>query len=396
MQRILIGIGAASLLLIGLTGVFGGNALHVSAQDGNGVGDCEDPFEGQTIRFNVSFWQETDFCQRSIDLSTVISGGPPPDGIPPIDNPVYESIADAAEWLSDESPVVVVEVNDAARAYPLAILTWHEIVNTDLGGEPITVTFCPLCNSALVFDRTVDGEVLDFGVSGNLRNSDLIMFDRQTDSWWQQFTGEGIVGTYTGTTLELIPSQVVGFAQFVEAFPDAEVLSRETGASRSYGRNPYAGYDSVETPFLFEGDIDERLPATSRVLAGVIAGEPMAYPFPALQDEIVINDTVGERNVVAIWQPGSRSALDAAQIDTSRDIGTVGLFSRELADGTVLTFTLDGNNVVDEQTGSTWNLFGRATAGELEGTELRPLLAAPHFWFAWAAFQPETTVYGLE
>jgi hypothetical protein len=396
MQRILIGIGAASLLLIGLTGVFGGNALHVSAQDGNGVGDCEDPFEGQTIRFNVSFWQETDFCQRSIDLSTVISGGPPPDGIPPIDNPVYESIADAAEWLSDESPVVVVEVNDAARAYPLAILTWHEIVNTDLGGEPITVTFCPLCNSALVFDRTVDGEVLDFGVSGNLRNSDLIMFDRQTDSWWQQFTGEGIVGTYTGTTLELIPSQVVGFAQFVEAFPDAEVLSRETGASRSYGRNPYAGYDGVETPFLFEGDIDERLPATSRVLAGVIAGEPMAYPFPALQDEIVINDTVGERNVVAIWQPGSRSALDAAQIDTSRDIGTVGLFSRELADGTVLTFTLDGNNVVDEQTGSTWNLFGRATAGELEGTELRPLLAAPHFWFAWAAFQPETTVYGLE
>ncbi len=396
MKRILIGIAAASLLLVVLTGVFGGNGLHVNAQQGNGVGECEDPFEGQTIRFNVSFWQETDFCQRNIDLSTVLSGGPPPDGIPPIDNPVYESVADASKWLSDESPVVAVEIDGEARAYPLAILTWHEIVNTELNGMPITVTFCPLCNSALVFDRNVDGEILDFGVSGNLRNSDLIMYDRQTDSWWQQFTGEGIVGVYTDTQLEFVPSQVVGFAQFAEEFPDAEVISRDTGASRSYGRNPYAGYDSTSAPFLFEGDLDDRLPATSRVLAGVISGEPTAYPFSALQDEVVINDTVGERDVVAIWQPGSRSALDASSIDESRDIGTAGVFSRELEDGTVLTFVVEGDAIVDEQTGSEWNLFGRATAGELEGTELRPVLAAPHFWFAWAAFQPETTVYGLE
>ena len=330
---------------------------------GNGVGECDDPFEGEQVRFNVNFWDETNFCIHSVDYGEILSGGPPPDGIPPIDNPQYESVEAASEWMIEESPVISVVIDDVARAYPLAIMTFHEIANTEQAGVPISVTFCPLCNSALVFERTVDGDVLDFGVSGNLRNSDLIMYDRQTESWWQQFTGEAIVGEYTGTQLDVLPSQIIGFGQFAETYPDAEVLSRETGANRNYGSNPYAGYDSTENPFLFDGEVDRRLPATSRVLAGFVGSEAIAYPFNALQEEVVINDTVDGRDVVAVWQPGTKSALDQRDIDASRDIGTAALYERELDDGTVLTFTVEDGNIVDEQTGSTWNAFGPGDRG---------------------------------
>lgn len=397
MKRLFVGLALVGVIVALGFGLFGTDTSHVLAQRGNGVGDCENPFEGQTIRFNVSFWNETNFCKHSVPYDEFLSGGPPPDGIPPIDNPVYESIEDASSWLADESPVIAVEVNDVARAYPLAVMTWHEIVNTEQGGEPISVTFCPLCNSALVFDRNVEDEILDFGVSGNLRNSDLVMFDRQTESWWQQFTGEGIVGEYTGTQLTILPSQMVGFAQFALEFPDGEVLSRETGVSRSYGSNPYAGYDSTSNPFLFTGEIDSRLPATSRILGGFVGGEAVAYPFAALQEDIAINDEVADRAVVALWQPGKRSALDQRDIDASRDVGTAAIYSRELEDGTVLTFTADAEGVItDEQTGSQWNQFGRATSGELEDTQLRQIISGTHFWFAWNAFQPDSIIYGLE
>ena len=369
----------------------------VGAQLGNGVGECEDPLAGLNVRFTLRYWEQTNFCKTNVDLESILSGGPPPDGIPPIDNPVYESVEQASAWMIEESPVVVVTVNEETRAYPLAVLTWHEIVNTEIGGEAVTVTFCPLCNSAIVFDRTVEGDTLDFGVSGNLRNSDLIMYDRQTESWWQQFTGEAIVGEYTDTMLEMLPSQIIGFGAFAAEFPEAEVLSKETGARRQYGQNPYAGYDSVETPFLFDGELDERLRATERVLAGYIGGEAIAYPYPTLQAEQVINDTVGEREVVALWQPGVKSALDSREIDASRDVGTAAVYSRELEDGTILTFSpTDDGGIVDDETGSTWNAFGRATSGELEGTRLRQMIAAPHLWFAWNAFAPEAELYGFD
>lgn len=382
----------AGLSLVLVAGAFGG----AFAQPDTENGECEDPLRGSNIRFR-EFWTLTDFCQSSIDFSEVISGGPPPEtGIPALDDPQYESIEDANAWLVDQSPVVAVTVNDETRAYPLAVLTWHEIVNTELGGEPITVTFCPLCNSAIVFDRNVEGAVLDFGVSGNLRNSDLIMYDRQSQSWWQQFTGEGIVGQYTGTMLTMLPSQIVGFGQFAEEHPDGEVLSRNTGFNRSYGANPYSGYDSTTNPFLFAGEIDDRLPATSRVLAGFIGGQAIAYPFEALQTEGVINDTVDGREIVALWQSGVASALDQRQIDASRDVGTAAIYSRELEDGTVLTFNVEDGVITDDQTGSEWNSFGRAESGELEGTQLRQIVAGTHFWFAWTAFQPEAELYTAE
>jgi hypothetical protein len=375
---------AISLILLCLL-----NHLPAAAQN-----SCENPFEGETLRFNTSYWDQTDFCQHSVPYSEIRSGGPPPDGIPPLDDPQFETVEAAGAWLQPQSPVIALELEGEAKAYPLAILIWHEIANDIVGGVPVAVTYCPLCNSAIVFDRRVGDETLTFGVSGNLRNSDLIMWDRQTQSWWQQFTGEGIVGVYTGTQLSFLPSQIVGFGTFAEQYPDGQVLSRETGFSRSYGTNPYAGYDSAETPFLFEGEIDPRLPAMERVLAGRIGGEAVAYPFSLLQEQGVINDAIGDMPVVAFWQGGVTSALDAGAINDSRDVGTAALFSR-IVDGRALTFTLDEAGVLrDSETGSAWNTFGESIDGELAGARLELQLAAPHLWFAWAAFRPDTRVYG--
>lgn len=353
---------------------------------------CDNPpFDTSRIS---SVWDKTDFCKYEEGVyDEIISGGVPRDGIPPIDNPQVESIDAASQWLQPQSPVIAFQLDGIARAYPLAILTRHEIVNDIIGDTPIAVTFCPLCNSAIVFDRRVDGQTLRFGVSGLLRNSDLIMWDDLTQSWWQQFTGEAIVGEHTGKQLTIYPSQVVGFGAFVQQYPEGEVLAP---GGRSYGSNPYVGYDSAPQPFLFRGEPDDRLFPTERVLAGVIGGEPVAYPFPVLAERIVINDTVGGKEVVAIWQPGATSALDQSSIDESRDVGMAALYNREL-DGQVLTFSADTDGVIrDDQTGSTWNIFGTAAEGELAGEQLTQELAFPHFWFAWAAFRPDTVIYGQD
>ncbi|MAS35521.1 MAG: hypothetical protein CL610_16030 [Anaerolineaceae bacterium] len=376
------------VLVIGVSSFWPGEAATVV----HAQLSCDDPpFDTSQI---VQVWNKTDFCQHQDGVfDEIISGGVPRDGIPPIDNPRFESLDAASRWLQPQSPVIALEVDGIARAYPLAVLTRHEIANDVIGKVPVAVTFCPLCNSAIVFDRRVDGETLRFGVSGLLRNSDLIMWDDQTQSWWQQFTGTGIVGAYTGQQLTLLPSQVVGFGAFAEQYPAGEVLQGPRG---DYGRNPYVGYDSSERPFLFQGQTDDRLFPTERVLAGVIGGEAIAYPFPVLADSIVINDTVGGEDVVAIWQPGATSALDQSSIDDSRDVGMAALFGREL-DGQTLTFRVNESGaILDDQTDSTWNIFGTATAGELTGSQLQQQFAYPHFWFAWAAFQPDTAIYSSE
>ncbi len=374
----IVGIGV--LLAAGLTGGVSPLPAHAALQD------CPPPAR---VGF-LSFWDTTDFCQHTVPLDEIISGGPPPDGIPPIDDPQFQSLEDAWGWLQPQSPVIAFELDGDARAYPLGILTRHEIVNDEVGGVPVAVTFCPLRNSAVVFDRRVAGETYRFGVSGNLRNSDLVMWDDVTKSWWQQFTGEGIVGVHAGDQLEILPSLVVGFGEFARQYPDGRVLS----PVRGQGTNPYVNYDSNSFPFLFEGEIDKRLFATERVLGVQLGGEAVAYPFPALGETPVINDMIGDFAVVAFWQPGAASALDAAVIDESRDVGMAALYDRTLNDR-VLTFSLNADGQpVDDQTGSVWNVFGTAVEGELAGSQLRQHLAFPHFWFAWAAFRPDTRIWG--
>lgn len=314
------------------------------------------------------------------------------NAMPPIDHPRWEA-ASRVTWLGQRSPVVVVVRHGHARAYPLAVLIHHGVVNDTFEGVPIAVTFCPLCNSPLVYDRRVNGQVLRFGTTGMLRHSGLILWDDRTQSWWQQLTGTALVGALSGTLLEIIPSRLVGFEQFVQRFPDGEVLVGDAALPpMSYGRNPYIGYDSSPQPLMYAGQPDPRLPATERVLAGVIGGQPIAYPFSVLAQHGVINDVVSGRPVVAVWHPGTVSALDRGKIDESRDVGSAALFSA-VVDGHILTFQRHGYALVDEQTHSTWNLFGEATSGALVGAMLQQYPAQPMFWFAWAAHHPNTSVY---
>ena len=336
----------------------------------------------------------TDFSKRSVPYAEIFSGGVPRDGIPPLDNPQFTTVADADQWLEAQEPVIAFELNGAAKAYPLQILTWHEIVNDTVGGVPVVATFCPLCNSAIVFERTLGGVVYDFGVSGKLRNSDLIMWDRQTESWWQQLTGAAIVGELTGQRLRLLPSSIVAWQDFKAAYPAAAVLSRETGHRRDYGTNPYVGYDRVDKPpFLFFGRQDDRLLPMERVAALTVGAAAAAFPFSLLEREGVVHYRVGGRDLAVFFQPGARSALDGRAIADSKEVGATGVFERDLA-GQRLTFQWDGEGFADAETGSRWNILGQAIAGPLAGGQLTPIVHANHFWFAWAAFRPDTEIVG--
>ena len=362
---------------------------------------AETPVRGQDscrpADLNTANWS-TDFCNSQVDFSEILVGNPRKNGIPSVTDPSLESVDAASAWLNDRSPVIALEIKGEARAYPLAILMWHEIANDEIAGLPVAVTFCPLCNSSVTFDRRVKGGALDFGVSGLLRNSDLIMFDRQSESWWQQLTGEGLVGEYAGSLLDIVPSQVIGFGRFAERYPDGLVMSRDTGHNRQYGINPYSNYDSRPgQPFLFRGDVDPRLDsAVDHVLAALIGDIAKAYPFEILRQERVINDTVAASPIVIFFQSGVASALGDSVIDKARDIGTAGMYESTI-DGEIHTFVANGDGTfTDEQTGSTWNAFGEAIAGELAGSQLQWIHAFPHFWFAWAAFHPETEIYGVD
>ncbi len=336
---------------------------------------------------------KTDWSNRSIDLDELMSGGPPKDGIPSITHPQFVSIEEAGRWLALQEPVIALAIEGVARAYPLQIMTWHEIAIDEVGGVPVVVTFCPLCYSAVAYDRRVDGQVLSFGVSGLLRHSDLVMFDRQTESLWQQLSGEAIVGAYTGTTLRPVPAQIISFEQFARAYPDGTVLSRETGYTRSYGRNPYVGYDSIEErPFLYRGPRDKRLPPMEKVVAVSLGEVDKAYPHSITRKLRVVNDAVGDQPVVVFHDDGAVSALDQSQIRDSKEIGSTGVFDPRL-DGQHLTFRYEDGRFLDQQTKSTWDVTGRALAGALEGKRLRPIPHGDFFAFAWFAFKPETALY---
>lgn len=336
----------------------------------------------------------TDFSKHSVPYDEILSGGPPKDGIPAIDSPKFISVEEADQWLEPQEPVILFQVDDDARAYPLQILTWHEIANDVVGDKPVVVTFCPLCNTAIAFERTVDGQVLDFGTTGRLRFSNLIMYDRQTETWWQQASGEAIVGEMTGEQLEFLPATIIGWDEFKNEHPDGRVLSQETGFNRPYGRNPYQGYDNINSsPFLYRGpETPGQLPSLARVLTVDTGQQAVAYPYSVLQEVHVVNDTISDQEVVVIWESGTASALDAGTVAGGEDVGTAAVYSREL-DGETLTFTFDGSRIIDEQTGSEWNVLGQAISGELEDKQLQELVSVNHFWFSWAAFKPETRVY---
>lgn len=276
----------------------------VAAQDGQPT----PPFWDQE-------WGNTDFQRASVPFVEILSGGPPKDGIPAIDDPQFINAADETELPGDEPVITLAMDGERARAYPIRYLTWHEIVNDRIGDKPVSVTFCPLCNSAVVFDGLLDGREMTFGVSGKLRNSDMIMYDRQTESWWQQFLGKAVVGELTGIKLTKIPSWMESWDSFKETYPDGIVMARPGSFGRSYGQNPYAGYDSLPRPFLYSGDPP---PHGIEALSRVVSVGERAWPLAR-----IAQGTVSEADVVITWEQGMASALDDRQISGSRDIGMI-------------------------------------------------------------------------
>jgi hypothetical protein len=336
-----------------------------------------------------------EFPDPLIDPNEVISGGPPPDGIPPIDDPVFLDVVDNLELLPANEPVVALEINGDARAYPIRAMVWHEIVNDTVGGVPVSVTYCPLCNSAVTYERTINGVETTFGTSGRLFASALVMYDRATETLWTHYDGQAVIGVLTGEQLKAHPAPLMAWDQFRSTYPTGKVLDwTQSGFNRDYGRNPYTGYDDPDnTPFLFRGTLDDRAAAMQRVVGVTHEGASAAYALDTVSggEGMASDVTVGDSDLVIFWMAGQASALDAAQVFSGRDVGSTAVFIPN-AGGRDLTFSYNGKHFVDAETGSLWLLNGEAIEGELMGERLVQIAHLDTFWFAWSTYQPETTL----
>lgn len=331
-----------------------------------------------------------------IDPGLITSGGPPPDGIPPVDEPRFVNAAEVDNLEPDEA-VLALEVNGDSRAYPIRIMTWHELVNDEVGGVPVTVSYCPLCNSALVYEREVDDQLLDFGTSGMLYQSSLVMYDRQTESLWTHFDGRAVVGELVGTELETIPVTTVAWAAWLAANPDGMVLSEDTGFSRPYGSNPYVGYEGGEgllSPGFQSAEFDPRLPAKERVIGIRTDDNALAVLNSGLLEVGVVEVTLDGAELVVWSLPGTSSALDKAEVSGGVDVGAVGVFVPQAGDQR-LTFERVSGGFVDEETGSLWNVFGLAVEGALAGEQLEAVEHVDSFWFVWGTFAPGSEIVSV-
>ncbi|MDH5371481.1 MAG: DUF3179 domain-containing protein [Acidimicrobiia bacterium] len=337
------------------------------------------------------------FPEPLIDTDRLLQGQVP-DGIPAVDEPRFIDVTSADEWLTDDEAVVVVAINGDVRAYPVQILIWHEIINDTVGDVPVAITYCPLCNSAVTYQRTVDGQLTTFGTSGLLFNSALVMYDRATESLWTHFDGKAVAGVRTGTQLQPISSPLLAWADFKTGSPDGTVLDvARTGYERPYGSNPYVGYDDIVAfPFLFDGRVDDRAAEMQRVVGVNLDGVSAAWTLEAISGSgpTATADSVGDTPVVILWKPGQSSALDIAGVAGGRDVGSVGVFRPEIGDRK-LTFEAADDGFQDVETGSSWNVLGQAVAGELTGESLERIAHLDTFWFAWLSYNPGTNLDGV-
>ncbi len=313
-----------------------------------------------------------------VPLDQIVSGGPPPDGIPSIDSPKFASVNDANKFLGNSDKVVGISINGDIRAYPLQILVWHEIVNDNVDGIPVAVTYCPLCFSIQVFNRTVNNTFLQFGTSGKLYNSNLVMYDRTSKSLWSQALGEGIVGKYAGLKLEKIPFDVAYWKDWKQLYPNSKVLSRETGSARPYGADPYGDYYSSPDILFPISNRDSRLGLKEIVVGLENEGSNKAYKIQDVEKLKVINDQINNRSVTIF----SLYPLMVRVFDS-------------LVNGQTLTFQYNftNNSFTDKQTGSRWDFEGKSTEGPLKGNQLLHLPFDEGFWFEWTAFHPATKLY---
>lgn len=338
---------------------------------------------------------KTNTEKRSINLRDLVTPDVPVprDGIPPIDRPRFVTVREARNWLTDKEPVIVLQVKGVSRAYPLQILVWHEVVNEQIGGVPVIITYCSICNSAIVFDRRLGRRVLSFGITGFVHGANMVLYDRETESWWQQFTGEAIVGDLTGKKLNSLPAQIISFAQFASAYPRGEVLSKQTGHTRDYGRNPHFRYDNIEGgPSHFRGKPDRRLRSMEKVIGLEVGETAKAYPYSISSTRRVLYDRIGAQELVIFHAEGALSALDATDMKRSKEAGSTGVFA-PFVDGRRLSFRYENGLFIDAETGSHWDILGRAVSGSLQGKTLKRIAHGDYFAFAWLAFKPKTEIF---
>ncbi|MBL4752925.1 MAG: DUF3179 domain-containing protein [Flavobacteriales bacterium] len=363
-----------------------------------GTGCAED---GHEKKEPVQIWA-TDTSNASVPISEFLALLPR-DGIPPIYEPKYWGKDAADSVFFEHEPVISIEIEGESRGYPLSILMFHEIVNDVVGGIPVAITYCPLCNAAMVFDRRLSFKdkdyVLTLGVGGMLRKSDMVMWDHETETWWQQFTGEGLVGDLNGAELTLVPSLLISYEEFFASYPEGLMLSTETGMEleegEAYGMNPYEKYDDLEEgkPYRFFKDkVDDRLPAMERVITVFSDGKDFVYPLSVVSSEKVINHDPNGLSVAVFFKSGTVSVMDNKDISKSKDIGAVTVFERTV-NGQTLTFQESEGKFTDNETGSVWSITGKCVEGELMGSQLESIVYGNHFAFAWFAFNPECEIY---
>ena len=350
---------------------------------------------------NLPFTWKTDTIQHSVPLSE-IQIVLPKGSFPTLDDPKFVEKKEGLEMFFAKEPVIAIEINGKAKAYPLNILTIHEIANDVLEGIPILVTYCPLCNSGIVFNRELNhnGEtsILEFEPSGMLSKSNLVMLDRKTETLWQQLMGTAIVGTYNKAELEILPSLFISVEEFFSRYPKGKILSKKTGFTESekqYGYNPYTKYDAKTEPLkrFFDSDkVDKRLPAMERIVDIENNGDYKIYSFNSVAKKGVINDIFKTSKVVLFYKSGTVSILDENDISKSKNVGSVTVFNA-IFDGLHLTFKKKKGIFTDSQTKSKWDITGYCYAGKLEGNQLQIMPHSNHFAFAWLAFNPTSEIY---
>jgi hypothetical protein len=332
-----------------------------------------------TDNVNLSLSQAVNEKSSIVPLDQIVSGGPPPDGIPSIDNPKFTSVKEADGLLEDSELVLGLKINGDVRAYPLQILVWHEIVNDKVGGAPVAVTYCPLCFTNQVFNRTLEnGQILEFGTSGKLYNSNLVMYDRATKSLWSQAMSQAIVGKLAGVELERMSFDVAYWNEWKQLYPDSKVLSRATGSARPYGADPYGDYYTNGDVLFPVSNGDDRLGLKEIVVGFENNGYYKAYKIQEIENKRVINDQVSGKPIALLsLHPFMVRAYDP------------------IVDGQVLEFSFNAKeqNFIDTQTDSLWNFEGKAISGQMKGKQLTRLPFDEGFWFEWVAFHPKTELY---
>ena len=338
--------------------------------------------------FKISLSQE---IKHTVPLDKIVSGGPPQDGIPSIDNPKFQSVQEADKILEDSEFVLGLNINGDIRVYPLQVLVWHEIVNDVVGGKPIAVTYCPLCFTNQVFNRTlIDGNIVEFGTSGKLYNSNLVMYDRKSNSLWSQALGKGIVGDYSDVKLEKIPFDITYWKEWKKLYPESKVLSRDTGSVRPYGADPYGNYYTNDLILFPLANDDKRLGLKEIVIGLEDENQYKAYKLKDIETNKVINDVIGEDKKIALvsLQPFMVRVFDRGIDDNVNDEGKkiiVDLFYNET-----------NNTLIDRVTDSELNFDGKFINGQLQDKQLKRLAMDQGFWFEWAAFHPETEVFSIK